>query len=200
MLSNNILKDFRNTPFYIHRLCHMIDLRMLSLSFFILLQHGPSFAMISICSCGSFWRNIDVSVFQQLSSDKCELDLIWKLTLWGGSQMSLQMEKHKRFQKWLFYYTLTRSISLLTSVLNFQTAITDVWRPRMSQYFCLLCNWLGVSVSNKKILIIPDLLGINGQLRQKSTTSCRHIERCQRPKTSWFEFVFPFAIKNKHRF
>ena len=34
---NNILRDFRNAPFYIHRLFHMIDLRMFSLSFFILL-------------------------------------------------------------------------------------------------------------------------------------------------------------------
>ena len=55
---------------------------------FILLQNGPWFAMISICSCCSFLRNIDVSVFQQLSSDKCEFNSIWKQTLLGGSQMS----------------------------------------------------------------------------------------------------------------
>ena len=30
---------------------------------FILLQNGPWFAMILICSCCSFWCNIDVSVF-----------------------------------------------------------------------------------------------------------------------------------------
>ena len=35
-----------------------------------------------------FWRNNDVSVFQQLTSDKCEFDLIWKQTPLGGSQMS----------------------------------------------------------------------------------------------------------------
>ena len=50
------------------------------------------------------------------------------------------------------------------------------------------------------ILIIPDPKDINGQLRQKSMTSCRRNERCQRPKTSWFDFVFSFAFKNKHRF
>ena len=61
------------------------------------MQNQPWFAIISICSCYSFWRNIDVSVFQQLSSDKCEFDSIWKQTLLGGSQMSKQMEKHKSF-------------------------------------------------------------------------------------------------------
>ena len=49
-----ILRDFRNAPFYIHCLFHMIDLRMFSFSFFILLQNGPCFVMISICSCYSF--------------------------------------------------------------------------------------------------------------------------------------------------
>ena len=48
--------------------------------------------------------------------------------------------------------------------------------------------------------IIPDPYGINGQLRQKSMTSYRRNERCPRPKTSWFDFVFPFAFKNKHQF
>ena len=36
----------------------------------------------------------------------------------------------------------------------------------------------------KKILIILDPWDINGQLRQKSMTSCRRNERCQRTKTS----------------
>ena len=36
-----ILRDFKNAPFYILCLFHMIDLRMFSLSFFILLQNGP---------------------------------------------------------------------------------------------------------------------------------------------------------------
>ena len=31
-------------------------------------------------------------------------------------------------------------------------------------------------------------------------TSCRRNERCQRPKTSCFDFVFPLAFKNKLRF
>ena len=35
-----ILRDFRNAPFYIHCLFHMINLRMFSLSFFIFLQNG----------------------------------------------------------------------------------------------------------------------------------------------------------------
>ena len=82
-----ILRGFKNAPFYILCLFHMIDLRMFSLSFFILLQNRPWFAMILICSCCSFWRNIDVSVFQQLSSVKCEFDSIWKQTLLGGNQM-----------------------------------------------------------------------------------------------------------------
>ena len=30
--------------------------------------------------------------------------------------------------------------------------------------------------------------------------SYRRNERCQRPKTWWFDFVFPFAFKNKHQF
>ena len=88
LLTYSILRDYKNAPFYILCLFHMIDLRMFSLSFFIFLQNGPWFTMISICSCCSFWRNIDVSVFQQLSSDKCEFDSIWKQTLSGGSQMS----------------------------------------------------------------------------------------------------------------
>ena len=66
--------------------------------------------------------------------------------------------------------------------------------------FVFYATDLGVSVGNKKILIIPDPQDINGQLRQKSMTSWRPNERCQRPKTSWFDFVFPFAFKNKHRF
>ena len=49
-------------------------------------------------------------------------------------------------------------------------------------------------------MIIPDPLDINGQLRQKSMTSCRRNERCQGPKTSCFDFVFHFAFKKKHRF
>ena len=79
-VQTDILKDFKNAPFYILYLFHMIDLRKFSLSFFILLQNEPWFAMILICSCCSFWRNIDVSVFQQFSSDKCEFDSIWKQT------------------------------------------------------------------------------------------------------------------------
>ena len=83
-----ILRDFKNAPFYIHCHFHIIDLRMFSLIFCILLQNGPWFAMISFCSCCSFWHNIDVSVFQQLSSYTFEFDLIWKQTLLDGSQMS----------------------------------------------------------------------------------------------------------------
>ena len=49
------------------------------------------------------------------------------------------------------------------------------------------------------VFIVPDTYDINGQLSQKSMTSYRRNERCQRPKTSWFDFVFPFAIKNKHQ-
>ena len=36
-------------------------------------------------------------------------------------------------------------------------------------------------------------------LRLKAMTSCRRNERCQRPKTSRFDFVFPFAFQNEHR-
>ena len=48
--------------------------------------------------------------------------------------------------------------------------------------------------------IIPDPSDINGQLHQKSMTSCRRNERGQKPKTSLFDFVFAFAFKNKHPF
>ena len=50
----SILRDFKNAPFYILCFFHMIDLRMFSVSFFILLQNGPFFAIISICSCCLF--------------------------------------------------------------------------------------------------------------------------------------------------
>ena len=39
--------------------------------------------------------------------------------------MSKPMEKRKRFQKLSFNYTHRRSVSLLTSDLYFQTAITE---------------------------------------------------------------------------
>ena len=50
------------------------------------------------------------------------------------------------------------------------------------------------------ILIIHDPQDINGQSRQKSMTSYNVDERSQRPKTSWFDFVFAFAFKNKYQF
>ena len=81
MTFQSILRDFKNAPFYILCLFHMIYLRMFSLSYFILLQNGPWFAMVSIRSCCSFWRNIDVSVFQQLLSDKREFDSNWRQLL-----------------------------------------------------------------------------------------------------------------------
>ena len=114
------------------------------------------------------------------------------LNKWKNTQKFSEKKKS-------FYYTPTRSVSLLTSVLNFQTSITDGWRPRMSRYFCLLCNWLR-SICWQHFFIIPDPYDINGQLRQKSMTSYRRNERCQRPKTSWLDFVFHFAFKNKHQF
>ena len=109
------------------------------------------------------------------------------------------MKKTQKFSEKIVFYTPTRSVSLQTSVLNFQTSITDGWRPRMSRYFCFLCNWLR-SICLQHFFIIPDPYDINGQLRKKSMTSYRRNERCQRPKTSWFDFVFPFAFKNKHQF
>ena len=48
--------------------------------------------------------------------------------------------------------------------------------------------------------LIPDPYDINGKLRLKSMTSYRRNERCQRPKTSCFDFVFHFAFKNKLQF
>ena len=110
------------------------------------------------------------------------------------------MKNTKVFRKKSFNYTPTRSVSLLTSVLNFQTSITDGWRPPMSQYFCLLCNLLGSICWQHFFFIIPDPYDINGQLRQKSMTSFWRNERCQRTKTSWFDFVIPFAFKNKYQF
>ena len=61
-----ILRDFKNAPFYILCLFHMLNLRMFYLSYFIILQNGPWFAIISICSWCSFWRNVDVSVFSTI--------------------------------------------------------------------------------------------------------------------------------------
>ena len=107
----SILRDFRNAPFYIHCLFHMIDLRMFSLSYFILLQNKQWSAMISICSCCSFWHNIDVSVFQQLSSEKCEFDLIWKQTLSGGSRSLNKWKNTKVFRNNRFI-TLPRAAFL----------------------------------------------------------------------------------------
>ena len=49
-------------------------------------------------------------------------------------------------------------------------------------------------------MIIPDPQDINGQFRQKVMTLCIRNELCQRPKTSFFDFVFPFTFKNEHRF
>ena len=40
-LKDNILRDFKNAPFYILCLFDIIDLRMFSLSFCIFLQNGP---------------------------------------------------------------------------------------------------------------------------------------------------------------
>ena len=48
------------------------------------------------------------------------------------------------------------------------------------------------------ILIISDPWDINGQLRQNVMTLCRRNERCQRPKTACFDFVFQFAFENEH--
>ena len=49
-----ILRDFRNAPFYIHCIFHMVNLRVFSLSLVILLHNGPRFAITSICSYCSF--------------------------------------------------------------------------------------------------------------------------------------------------
>ena len=126
------------TQFYIHCLFHMADLRMFPLSFFICLHNGPWFVVILICSCRLFWRNTDVSVFQQLLSDKCEFNSIWKHFL----LVARCLNQWKGFWKKLFNYTSSCSVSLLMSVLIFQTAITGGWCSRMSRYFCLLCNEL----------------------------------------------------------
>ena len=50
-----------------------------------------------------------------------------------------------------------------------------------------------------KKLTIPVPSDINSQLRKKMT-SPRRKELYQRPKTSGFDFVFPCAFENKHRF
>ena len=66
--------------------------------------------------------------------------LIQKQTGSAGSRMSLIMGKHEKFRKLPFIYAPSRSVSLLTSVLIFQTAITAALRSVMSRYFCLVCN------------------------------------------------------------
>ena len=95
----------------------------------------PWFAMISICSCCSFWRTLDVSVFNNCHLTNVNL---------------IQFKKNKQFyvltngktQKFSEIIVLVHSHSQgffakLTSVLKFQTSITDGRRPRMSWYFCL---------------------------------------------------------------
>ena len=37
----SILRDSRNAPFYIHCIFHMLNMRMFSLSYFIILHNGP---------------------------------------------------------------------------------------------------------------------------------------------------------------
>ena len=45
------------------------------------------------------------------------------------------MGKREKFRKETFIYTPSRSVSLLSSVLIFQTAITGAGRSLMSRYF-----------------------------------------------------------------
>ena len=81
---SNILKDFRNAPFTftVSSTCLIWGCSFIILH--LLTHHGPWFAILSILSRCSFWRNTD----QQLSSDKCEFNWIWKQTLWAASHMS----------------------------------------------------------------------------------------------------------------
>ena len=70
-----ILSDFRNAPFYIHCLFHIIDLRMFSLSFYPLAKwtiicHDFDLLMLFILT---YSRR---KCFQQLLSDKFEFDSI----------------------------------------------------------------------------------------------------------------------------
>ena len=65
-----------------------------------------------------------------------------KQSVLAGSYTSLLIEKHLKFWQSSFIYTLSRSVSLLTSALNFQTIIAGARHMVISRYFCLLCNVL----------------------------------------------------------
>ena len=104
-------------------------------------------------------------------------------------------------RKHSFSYLPSRSVSLLTSVLIFQTAITGRWRSRMSRYFCLLHNGLWSILLHYNFFDYSWSLGYKQPITSKTImTSPRRNERYQRPETSWFVFVFPSAFKIKHRF
>ena len=102
-------------------ICHNFDLLML----FILTQYR--------CKC--FFNNCRLTNVKFIQFENKHFEIVARCLL---------MEKHKMFQKYSLYYTPTRSVSFLTSVLKFQAAITGGWRLRMSRYFCILCNWLGI--------------------------------------------------------
>ena len=70
--------------------------------------------------------------------------------------MSKQMEKHNKFQKKSIYHSPTHSVSMLMSNFIFQTAITRGWRLACRDTFVFYATYLGETVWNKKILIIPD--------------------------------------------
>ena len=109
-------------------------------------------------------------------------------------------KKHKSFHKKIVLLhshsqRFFAKVSLKFSNIN-NRRVTSAFVATLLSFMQLIEEYLSATF----FFIIPDPYDINGQLRQKSMTSYRRNERCQRPKTSWFDFVFPFAFKNKHRF
>ena len=103
-------------------------------------------------------------------------------------------------RKWSFNYTPIRSVSLLTLVLIFQTAITGGWRSHVAILFSATQRVAEYLVALKHFDYSWSL-GYKQPITSKTImTSPRRNEHYKRPKTSWFDFVFPCAFKNKHRF
>ena len=71
------------------------------------------------------------------------------------------------------------NVSLKFSNIN-NRRVTSAYVATLLSFMQLIEEYLSATF----FFIIPDPYDINGQLRQKSMTSYRRNERCQRPKTS----------------
>ena len=135
------LRDFKNAPFYILCLFHMIDLKMFFNHFLSSCKMDrdlPWFRFAhavhsDVISTQVFFKNCLLTNVNLIQFENKHFKLVARcLNKWKNTDI---------FRKIVLLHP-TRSVSLPTSVLNFQTSITDGWRPRLSRYFCLLCNCL----------------------------------------------------------